>query len=1061
MAVSIYSSGVRMKSNQTKTWLTRTTVLASFAGALLAPISYAQDTTTETGDAAETIESVSDDASGVQEKIIVTGSRIVRDEFSSTAPLQVINSETIRESGLIDIGDILQTSSVVSGTQFDGAVTANGILSDNGPGGQSIGLRGLDASRTLVMVNGRRYAPAGVEGAPSSPDVSLLPSSMVDRIDILLDGASSVYGSDAIAGVVNVILRDDYEGFNVEAYVNQTIEGGGESSRFNFIWGEQGETGGFVLAGEYLREEELKTDDRDWGYNSTLGANCEQSFSYTADGIVGECDAAQTGIGITQPAFFLYYGVPGISAEDSDLGFGRDGLTGVANFVNGRGDLAVDPVHPDRWEINTILANQSFDMAPAFEKTSIFLTGNKQINVFGLDTEVFTEFSFTNRQTDVDEGYGQFTVPLPASNPFNPFGDNALPNTAGSDDGFGPQDTSSLLLRPWEDSLKVELDQYRLIGGLRGDYQLLGDTWTYETFAGYTRSQGYSERTGVNEINLALSVYTVEFDEANDTFNCGLPNIDDNFGGFFGLDLETCVPINYFAPSLFSANPTFSEGDIALDYIREVRTVSTFIDETIVGGYTTGKLFDLPAGELQGVIGFEWRKDSIDTRSDAVTQRGILDGFFFDEPTVGSVSLGEVYGELYIPLVNDVPGVENLEMEVAGRFIDHEFYGQNSTYSVKGSYSPVNWLTFRSTYGTSFRAPNLRELFLQGTSSFQSAPDPCEVPDIARDFDPDTGNPFYVPEDDTRDPQVLANCVAEGLDPTTLALRGGSTSFQAKSAGNTGLDPEESTAISAGFVFEQPWFEGFEFAIGLNYFDIEVENTIYEPGLGQILTACYNSGNFPNDPFCTRRQRDATTGFLTEVDVTPFNIASQEVSGYDFNANFEFELDVMSTPVTFESDLEVTKLDTLRRTITFPGSEPLVEDYIGIFGTTANPFSGSPEWRATFRQTADFNDFTLFWQTRYIDVLTDDDPPSVDAVSQDDVGLAAVVKTSPYFVHDASFSYNAESWNMRVGVQNVFDEAPPQVDNETTGAISVRNVPLGQGYDVYGRRVFVSIAKEF
>ena len=1060
-----------MKITTRKSRLLATSMAAGIAGAFAAFPAIAQDADEP---AIEQVNGATSDVDDREDRVVVTGSRIQRDEFSSTAPLQVITSKTIREAGLIDLGDILQTTSVVSGTQFDGSVTSNGILSDNGPGGSTIGLRGLDASRTLVLVNGRRYAPAGVEGAPSSPDVSLIPSSMVDRIDVLLDGASSVYGSDAIAGVVNVILRDDYDGFNVEAYYNQPEETGGENTRFNFIWGDQGDTSSFVVSGEYVHEESIRTDQRDWTFNDTLGVSCEQAFSITADGIASECDEAQSGIGAAIgpgfSPFILYYGIPGITAEESDFIFGA-ATTGVPNFVNGRGDLAVDPVHPDRWEIYTILGNQSFDMRPGFEKTALFFTGDKQLDVLN-GVEVFGEFSFTNRQTTADLGRNQFTAAIPTDNPFNVFGVNAAPGTVGSAEAFGPLEANSLLLRPWKDSLRVELDQYRTLGGVRGEYGFLNDTWSYELFGGYTRSQGFSQRTGINEINLALSLYTTEFDEASGTFTCGLPNLDDGFGGFFGLDIETCVPIDFLAPSLYSSTPEFAEGDIAVDYLREVRQVTTFIDETIFGGYTTGKLFELPAGDVQGVLGVEWRESAIDTKSDAVTQRGILDGFFFDEPTVGSVNLGEIYGELYIPLASDAPGIENLEVELAGRFIDHEFYGTNSTYSLKGSYSPVDWLTFRSTFGTSFRAPNLRELFLQGTSSFQNAPDPCEVPDIARDFDPVTGDPFYVPEDDTRSQQVLDNCVAEGLDPTELALRGGQTSFQAKSAGNTGLDPEESEAFSAGFVFEQPFTEAFEFQLGVNYFDIEVTNTIYEPGLGQILNACYTSANFPNDPFCTRRQRDRTTGFLTEVDITPFNIAAQEVSGYDFNVNAVFDLSVLGTPTTFTSDLEVTKLDTLRRTITFPGTEPIIEDYVGTFGTTANPFSGSPEWRGTFRQRAEWNAFTWFWQTRYIDVMidprytdnvgdvdTNGDDPTADAAAAD--ALRIVHKTSPYFVHDMSLSYEADSWTARIGVQNLFGEDPPQVDNNVDGAIGIRNVPLGQGYDEIGRRVFVSVSKDF
>lgn len=1039
-----------MANDLLKKKLLATTLFAGVAGGVWAGAALAQETDEDATATEEVtvIEEVSEEDEARQERIVITGSRIARDSFTSTAPLQVVTADTIREAGLVDLGDILKTTTVVNGAQLDQTVTTSGFLGDGGPGGASVGLRGLDPERTLVLVNGRRYAPAGVEGAPSFPDISLIPSSVVSRIDVLLDGASSVYGSDAVAGVVNVVLRDEYDGFNAEVFRTLPADEGGEQTSLNFILGSTGDRGSYMFAGEYVYNEPLKANSRDWMASSADGVYCDRAIGYDYDAgqEVQQCNPAQSGISILEPTFILFYGIPGVTAAESDLDFGIPGAVGIPNFVNGRGDLAVSPNGYGRWRDYTSLGQQVFDVQPAFQRTSLFFAGKRDVDLLG-GMELFTEFSFTNRQTNSDLGTGQFTTPVPAENPFNPFGVNAAPGTVG--DLFGPQDASMLLLRPWNDRITVELDQYRLIGGARGDYELLGSTWDYEVFGGYTRSQGFSERTGVNEINLALSVYTTEIGD-DGLASCGLANIadrPDTFGGFFGIDPEACVPINFFSPTLFSPNPEFAEGQAAVDYLRDVRTVTTFVDQQIFGGYTTGTLMELPAGDLQAVVGFEWREDAIDTRSDSVAQRATLDGFFFDRPTIGSVNLGEVYGELFIPIAKDMVGIENLEMELAGRLVDHEFYGQNSTYSIKGSYSPTDWLTFRATYGTSFRAPNLRELFLEGQSSFETATDPCEVPATATAFDPVSGDPFYDGAEDDRDPQILANCRAEGLDPTELGLRGGSTQFQAVNGGNTGLDPEESTAWSAGFVVEQPFFDSFDLTFGVNVYDLLVEDTVFTPTLNQILGLCYTAENFPNSTFCTRRVRDPNTGFLTEVDATPFNVSERVSKGIDYNLNYIQDFSAFGKDFTLDLDLEITQQEELSTLVTIPGEE---DDFNEVTGDI-----GVPEWRGSFRGNLEVDNLTFFWQTRYIGVQEDPVPPAAT------VGDRAVFKVGEYYISDVSATYERDTWSFRVGVQNVFDEEPPLVDQDATGFVSARNVPLGVGYDQIGRRLFVGVAKSF
>jgi len=203
-----------------KKLLLGTSLLVGFAAAP----AFAQDAPTEEEFATQVVTPAAQEDEG--DEVVVTGSRIKRDTFSSLSPLQVIDFDEKRDLGIIDPVTILQTTESAAGQQIDS--TFSGFVLDNGPGSETIDLRGLGANRTLVLVNSRRIAPSGVEGAPSTPSINLIPGSLVDRIDILLDGASSVYGSDAVAGVVNVLLKKDFEGFDVTATYNPAQDAGGK-----------------------------------------------------------------------------------------------------------------------------------------------------------------------------------------------------------------------------------------------------------------------------------------------------------------------------------------------------------------------------------------------------------------------------------------------------------------------------------------------------------------------------------------------------------------------------------------------------------------------------------------------------------------------------------------------------------------------------------------------------------------------------------------------------------------------------------------------------------------
>ena len=1053
----------------------RRTLLSSVAFGVLSltGAAWAQEDDATTED--EVIEIIEeDDDEARQEKIVVTGSRIARDEYTAASPVQVVTGEAISEAGFLDLGEALQTTSVVQGFQLDQQFNATQV-GNAGPGAQSVSLRGLDAERTLVLINGRRFAPAGIEGAPSTPDISLIPSSIIERSEILLDGASSVYGSDAVAGVVNVILKDEFDGIEFGGQYNNALEGeNGDSFRLDFIAGATSDRGKFVIAGEYFHSEPLNGCDRDW-----MGVVAGQQFpDFEGQTICGSRDISpangtELGRGFQSQSFSAFpFGA---------ILLGRNGtenpVAGIPNF-----ELADLGNNFSGLYRNTVLLNEDRQLIPSFDRASIYANAEFDIDAVPGMT-AFGEFSLSNRQSSFTGVGGVIDVVVQPDNPFL------------VTEGFllgGQPPASNFTMRPLDPTpsgVESELTQYRGMAGVKGDLAFLNDgaaDWDYEMYLGYTRSQGYSSRGVILEENLIRSLNT-EVDPDTGAIVCAdTPNPTGPFSP--GESLEPCIPFNPFFGGLYPIDgsaPVFEDPRL-LNYLSGNRSSTTFVDEILAGGYVTGPVFEIPGGgEVKALVGVEWREDALDTRSDDVTARGLGSGFFVDRPSSGNVDLFEVFGEVVVPLVKDKPGFDSLEVELAGRLTEHEFYGSNSTYAAKINYDPTDWFKIRGTYGTSFRAPNLRELFLEGQSSFSNVSDPCEVPTLAQsdtdgdgvldaytpgNIDPDTGRPEF----DGRSQVVLNNCIAEGLDPFSLAIGINTGSVETFSAGNVGLDPEESTSWSAGIVLEQPFSDAFDLRFGATYWNIEIEDSVFSPSGQFLISQCYTSDSFPDDPFCTRRQRDPATGFLNEIDATPFNIAGEEAAGWDFNANYEQEFTAFGQEMSFSINTLATKTEELTEVINLPGTTPQVDEDVGDIGV--------PEWRFTSQQRLDVGDhLTFFWQARMIGEQAfsdiDDEGSDFDGrpdncetgepFSTGDSELPSCYSIDNTFYHDVSVTYTAEdNWSLRVGIQNLLDQEPPQLD-EDVGTLDdpffgdSRNVPQGVGYDRRGRMLFVAASKKF
>jgi len=1085
-------------------------------------------------------------APGAEGAIVVTGSRVKRDTYTSISPLQVITTEAEQDVGMFDPTQILQRSEAAAGTQID--ATFAGFVLDNGPGSQTVDLRGLGADRTLLLINGRRLAPAGVEGAPTQPSINLLPQSLIARYELLLEGASSVYGSDAIAGVGNIILRKDFEGPELFASGNINPRGGGDDYTVSAAWGKTFNNGFIGLGLEYAKRDEVLLSDRDFL------EGCDTHLEIDQNGNILKIDKASNAavrnrnpaIGVQeQPCkisgnngrifieatnFGSVYLTPGMSNANIP-NFSETTLGGRDIDANGDGIRDVDLA-----DFNTNGANP----------TETFVAGQKTYNAMA-----YGEFTFPgamNLTPFFEANYSRFDVKsdnsgdlqlfpyVPANNPFNPC--NFVSNPNGVDcrarDNLTRQQLGVLtpantlstgFILPVEPIFAlagdrtngdITVEQYRGVLGLKGDLPFIAPSWSFESAAVYSRSHGTSSTTGVREDKLAFALGidpTGDFDGDGIVDNNGNGVADDYeiipVGGVFGGPvlsapcnaaglanpnlaapdlLAGCVPVNLFATSVLSQNVGSLATQAETDYVFDSRDFVTTYEQVLLSTYLTGNLFKMPqGGDVALVIGGEYRNDSINSVPDLVASDGLFFGFFSDLGAVGSKRIMEGFAELDMPLLLDQPGAKELRLNLSGRATDEEFYGFAKTYAVKLGWRPIDQLLLKMSHGTSFRAPNLRENFLLGQSGFPGVVDPCAVPNEA------FVNNMYVASLDTREPSTLANCIREGRDPTRVGVDAQNlnttqlASPEATSGGSLDLNPETSKSFTTGFAFEEK-FGALDFNLNVNYYNIRLKNSIITPSSQFILNDCFTRQDGIRSQFCDRLQygTDPSTRFLVSfINSGYINLNQEKVKGMDFNANFGVEVPAFGRNLDLNLNLRANHL--LERSNVF-----IDDNGVPSFDEDAGEF-GFPKWtgRATF--TADIDRWRFTWQTRYIGPVEQSEefidlpadafgfgPDGVangfvgdtctgggsrtggvpngrvvgDGVFCRDVGFAG-----KYFTHAASIRYEADTWEARLGVTNVFDREPPEVDSNEVFAIS--NVPVGNGYDLDGREFFGSIQFKF
>ncbi len=968
---------------------------------------------------AQTAPTANQDVTTVDE-IVVVGSRIRRDNYNAPSPTQVVTREEATLQGFASTTEALQSTAVTGGTsQINNSY--GGYVTNGGPGANTIGLRGMGPSRTLVLLNGRRVSPAGSRGSVGSADLNVLPTAMIDRVEVLRDGASSVYGSDAVAGVVNIQTRKNFEGLVFEAQRNEPLEanGNGGSTRLSLTAGARGDRWRAAGSIERYERDELTLRDREFTRCQTDGRRLGRDF---IDPLTGESKCypiTSTGSngssintigvgvdgGLDDDGNRVFNGVAGTPAAGApNVLFNRfrpnSGVTGDMAGYEGVGGTGVNVNVRDTFDDRML--NRSL-ISPV-EITTIYGEGGYQLNALG-NAEVYGEFLLNQRKSS-QTGYRQLALDYAKGSPLIP--SDLSFSTFSGDQGLnkGADIGVRAFIGFGNDTSTQEQRFNRNVVGLKGDFFI--PEWRYDLAASYSKSR--SEYTS----HQFLTNHLIE----------SLDVVPNGAGGFQCRELASnpgCVA----APKLSSQVIGGVLPKAWTDYVfRPVKGVTEY-EEKIVSLGIDGPLFDLPAGKVMGFFGAEWRDAEIDDTPGLDSQLGNTYNYSTSAITRGSDSVWEIFGEIEAPLLRDQPFAKELTLNASFRYTDYDSYGDDTTYKVGLVYQPIDMLTFRATYGTSYRAPALFEQFVGATSGFQAAGfDPCS------EVDPKSATPT-----------LIANCAADGVSADFQQKS--SVAVITKGGAEAGLEAETSTNLTVGLVLRPTLPEGWgDFAFAVDYYEIEVKNGVAQYGAANILERCYNStpAEFAADVgFCSLVSRDAGDKRLT-VENGYVNLATDIVKGLDYTARYR--KDVGPGSVLF--NLAVTQYTEISSKLF---AEDPLREYKGMLN--------NPE----FTGTADLSYAWDKWRVRY----------GVEWVQgMDDYGYRRIkdpaasqydLEVDDYYLHNASVQYTGEGWTVTAGVRNLLNEDPPTISSGYNNRVG--NAPLYSGYDYLGRTAFVNLTKSF
>ena len=753
------------------------------------------------------------------EEIVVTGSRIPRKELSTAAPVTVLDKEQLERTGRTTIGEILQSipeQSNAINTQFN----------NSGNGATRVNLRGLGTARTLVLLNGRRHV-AGGDGADGTVDLNAIPASAIQRVEVLKDGGSAVYGSDAIAGVVNIITRKDFSGTEFRAFSGVSQRGDGLLYDLSLTTGQSTERGNILFSAGYYTQRDVFAGDRgfskfDTAYNWRSRRFATEGSSSTPRGLIidGEGTAGNEVWNTLVSA-----NPDGLYTLDDNGQFRAFDASGVEEAG---GDLY--NYQPDNY------------LVTPSERAHVYATGGLRL---GGNARAFFEATYTNRQSAQQlAAEPLFTLTegleVSAQNVFNPFGRN-----------FG--DVRRRLVEFGTRDFFQDLTTFRIVTGVEGKFSddfgpLNGFGW--DVAFNYGRTQGINTKQGLlQRSRLAAAIGPSFRDPETQQAVCGTPE----------APIADCVPLNLFG------GPGTITKEMA-DYLSYRGTARGFTQQQSVTANVGGEMFRVSQNARPSGVAFglEHRREGGAFIPDPLTAKGDTTGNK-EAPTEGRFYVNEAYAELSVPVMGatDAATGENrdvLEFTGAARFFSYNTFGSDFTYKVGGRFSPVRDVTVRATFSTAFRAPSINQLFLGAGDAFPGVTDPCS--------EREQGSPLD------------AACDADGVPENLRDVR---TQQLAREGGNINLKPETANVLTAGVVYEPQYFK--DFSATVDYYLINVDQAITQVTSAVILSSCYPTEAGATPELCERIHRNAN-GLITFIEDPLTNVGGDKTGGVDVSLRY-------------------------------------------------------------------------------------------------------------------------------------------------------------------------------
>ncbi|MBX3703099.1 MAG: TonB-dependent receptor [Steroidobacteraceae bacterium] len=855
--------------------------------------------------------------------IYVTGSRIKRGDIEGVGKVSVLTADDFAKTGAVAIDQLLKFSPFTAGAQA--GAESNYLSAKEGYGTASVNLRGLGQNRTLVLVNGRRFVPGG-SGANSVVDLNSIPVNMIERIETLLDGSSAIYGADAVAGVVNIITRRSFDGFQIDASYGATEEGDGENSEVNLVFGKEMGNKGFVISANYTDRQAARSVDRGFSrcfFEEEDGERFCSGSSSTAGG-------------------------RGSTETLGNVQFNQD--------PNGDGDSFV----PYSFSLHAFDFQPYFNLTAPYERTNLSAGGFIDLTD---RLRLFTENTYSIRKSNTEASPASFANRFfSATYPHNPTGEDLTLRRRMVEEGFGA--------RIWEQ----EVELFRTVIGLEGR---LNNGWSWDLSANYGKSESDERFTNaIDVMNLAATM--VEAD-------CAAPTATQCVD-WFGINDPSPEALAFVNATV----PTIGENE-------QTSILATF----------TGELFAMKNGPAGFAAGLEYRKDSGAYRR--TYARPVLSGGGGSTaPIDASLSSVEAYAEAVFPLA------ASFDLNVAARYSDYSEFDSEFTYKIGGDWRVTDELRLRSTFSTSVRTPNIRELYTTEEINFTTFVDPCDQWETSSDTN------------------LRANCdldVGAGFSQSELFV-------EIDYPGSLGLEPEKADTFTFGVVYEPVAVAGL--VLTLDFYQIEIEDSIRNVPPSAALEQCYFSAG-KSHPTCDDIFRDPFSGDVVFLAVPLVNNAKEKLRGVDFGARYGFR----ALNSDFSIVWDAAYLDQFD--IDFVGARSTIE----WAGTISNGEGGNgsyTKWRSNLRLAVDRESWSASYRVNYIG----DADSQFQRIGATKPGVGSVM----YHGVEGSLRLN-EQLVLRGGVNNLFDKDPPYY----TDPIDQNTDPFT--YDLLGRRYFLKATYRF